>query len=47
VRGRAELLDWGELPDDGDRPEPWADGSRNAYVRIEAERLSGRRVLPT
>lgn len=47
VRGRAELLDWDELPDDGDRPEPWADGSRNAYIRIDAERLTGRRVLPT
>ena len=46
VRGRAELLEWDELPPDQDRPEPWAEGSRNVYVRITAERMTGRRVLP-
>ena len=47
VRGRAELLEWDQLPDQDDRPEPWAAGSRNVYVVITAEKVTGRRVLPT
>ena len=47
VRGRAELLEWDELPGDDDRPEPWAEGIRNVYVRITPDRITGRRVLPT
>jgi len=45
VRGRAELLEWDELPDQDHRPEPWVDGTRSVYVRIEPERVTGRRVL--
>jgi hypothetical protein len=47
LRGRAELLDWDETPDADHRPEPWADGVRNVYVRIPADRITGRRVLPS
>ena len=47
VRGRAELLEWDELPDQDDRPESWAAGSRNVYVRITPEKVTGRRVLPS
>jgi len=47
VRGRAELLEWDQLPDQDHRPEPWAAGSRNVYVRITAEKVTGRRVLPS
>ena len=47
VRGRAELLEWDQLPDQDHRPEPWAAGSRNVYVVITAEKVTGRRVLPT
>ena len=46
VRGRAELLEWDELPPDEDRPTPWAEGTRNVYVRITPDRITGRRVLP-
>jgi hypothetical protein len=47
VRGRAELLEWDQLPDQDHRPEPWASGARNVYVRITAEKVTGRRVLPS
>lgn len=29
-----------------DRPEPWAPGVRNLYIRIEPESITGRRVHP-
>jgi len=47
VRGRAERLGWEDLPDPDTSAEPWADGTRNVHVRIEAERITGRRVLPS
>ena len=47
VRGRAELLEWDEHPDHDDRPESWAAGSRNVFVRITSERVTGRRLLPS
>ncbi len=47
VRGRAELVEWDELPDQDARPEPWAAGTRNVYVRIDLEKVTGRRVLPS
>lgn len=47
VRGRAELLERDSLPPDDQRPEPWAEGTRNVYVRIAADRVTGRRVMPT
>ena len=46
MRGRAELLEWDELPADEDRPTPWVEGTRNMYVRITPDRITGRRVLP-
>jgi nitroimidazol reductase NimA-like FMN-containing flavoprotein (pyridoxamine 5'-phosphate oxidase superfamily) len=46
VRGPAELLDRGALPPPGGRPDPWAGGTRNIYVRIAVDRVSGRRLLP-
>jgi nitroimidazol reductase NimA-like FMN-containing flavoprotein (pyridoxamine 5'-phosphate oxidase superfamily) len=46
VRGRAELLEWDEIPDQDDRPQPWADGTRTVFVRISAGEFTGRRVLP-
>ncbi|MET1061003.1 MAG: pyridoxamine 5'-phosphate oxidase family protein [Nocardioides sp.] len=47
VRGRAELLEWDELPEQNDRPESWAAGSRNVFVRITPTRVTGRRLLPS
>ena len=41
VRGRAELLEWDQLPDQDHRPEPWAAGSRNVYVVITAREGDG------
>ena len=47
VRGLGGSLEWDQLPDQDNRPEPWAAGSRNVYVVITAERVTGRRVLPS
>lgn len=47
VRGRAELLERDSLPEPDERPEPWAEGTRNVYVRIAVDRVTGRRVMPS
>lgn len=47
VRGRAELIYGDELPRQDDRPEPWADGTRNVYVRISPITVTGRRIAPS
>jgi nitroimidazol reductase NimA-like FMN-containing flavoprotein (pyridoxamine 5'-phosphate oxidase superfamily) len=47
LRGRAQFLEWDDLPDHDDRPEPWVAGTRSVYVRITAERITGRRVVPS
>jgi nitroimidazol reductase NimA-like FMN-containing flavoprotein (pyridoxamine 5'-phosphate oxidase superfamily) len=46
ARGQAEVVPWDEVPEPDQRPSPWVAGSRNIYVRIAVERLTGRRVLP-
>jgi nitroimidazol reductase NimA-like FMN-containing flavoprotein (pyridoxamine 5'-phosphate oxidase superfamily) len=46
VRGAAELLDRHALPPPDGRPDPWAGGTRNFYVRIVVDRVTGRRLLP-
>lgn len=46
VRGSAELLDRDALPPPDSRPDPWAGGTRNVYVRIVVDRVTGRRLLP-
>ena len=46
ARGQAEVVPVDEVPDPDQRPSPWVAGSRNVYVRIAVERLTGRRVLP-
>ncbi len=47
ARGRAELIPPDELPDPDDRSEPWAEGTRNIYVRITPHTITGRRVFPS
>ena len=46
ARGQAEIVPWDEVPEPDQRPSPWVAGSRNFYVRIAVERLTGRRLLP-
>jgi hypothetical protein len=38
--------DPGDIPRSlGDRPAPWAPGTRNLYVRIQPETVTGRSVV--
>ena len=46
ARGQAEIVPWDEVPEPDQRPSPWVAGSRNVYIRIDVDRLTGRRVLP-
>ena len=46
VQGESEVLEWDELPDPENRPQPWIGGNRNVHIRISAEYISGRRVVP-
>jgi hypothetical protein len=46
ARGKADLVPWDEVPEPDQRPSPWVAGSRDVYIRIAVERLTGRRVLP-
>lgn len=48
VQGRAhEVVDSDELKRARTLPlKPWADGSRDRFVRISTERISGRRIAP-
>jgi uncharacterized protein len=46
ARGRADMVPSYEAPEPDQRPSPWVAGSRNVYIRIAVERLTGRRVLP-
>ena len=46
ARGQAEIVPSDEVPEPDQRPSPWVAGSRNFYIRIAVERLTGRRVLP-
>lgn len=45
IRGRAARESPFDLPEE--RPHPWADGSRTYTVRIKADTISGRRLIPT
>ena len=46
ARGQAEIVPSDEVPEPDQRPRPWVAASRNFYIRIAVERLTGRRVLP-
>jgi uncharacterized protein len=46
ARGQADLVPSDEVPEPDQRPSPRVFGSRNVYIRIAVERLTGRRVLP-
>jgi hypothetical protein len=46
ARGQADLVPSDEVPEPDQRPSPWVAGSRDVYIRIAVERLTGRRVLP-
>jgi uncharacterized protein len=37
----------GLIVDDVDEPEPWANGLRTLLIRIDPEKITGRRVYPT
>ncbi len=37
----------GLMVDDVDEPEPWANGLRTLLIRIDPEKITGRRVYPT
>jgi hypothetical protein len=40
------LDDPGDIPHAlADRPEPWAPGSRNLYIRVQPQTVTGRRVV--
>lgn len=49
AQGRAEVLSAPEAKADPgwSVPEPWAGGPRTLVIRIEVERLSGRRLMAT
>lgn len=46
VRGRAEHLQYDELPASQDRPVPWAEGTRTYVLRITPGTVTGRRLIP-
>ena len=46
VRGDAAYVDIAELPDEDNRPIPWAEGERTFHVRITPHDITGRRLLP-
>jgi hypothetical protein len=46
VRGDADYVEAVDLPDNDDRPVPWAEGQRTLHVRITPHDISGRRLLP-
>lgn len=47
VRGRAEVLQYDDLPADvDDRPKPWAAGVRSMVIRITPRSITGRRLSP-
>ena len=45
LRGHAEFIEYDELPDEGSRPEPWAEGHRTFHVRLIPSRITGRRLI--
>jgi uncharacterized protein len=46
VRGRASVVERDELPSE-DMPRPWADGIRILVLKISADEITGRRLIPT
>ena len=46
VRGPARLVGLNDLPDESNRPYPWAEGNRNLLLRIRPDTISGRRLFP-
>ena len=45
VTGTPAAVESSELPKSFyDRPQPWASGPRNLYIRLEPRRISGRRL---
>ena len=45
VRGDAAYVDVAELPDEDNRPIPWAEGERTFHIRITPHDITGRRLL--
>jgi uncharacterized protein len=45
VRGDAAYVDLAELPDEDNRPIPWAEGERTFHIRITPHDITGRRLL--
>jgi nitroimidazol reductase NimA-like FMN-containing flavoprotein (pyridoxamine 5'-phosphate oxidase superfamily) len=46
VEGTATLPAPDERPEPEERPRPWAEGSRDLYVRVRPRSITGRRLLP-
>lgn len=48
LRGRAEEALYLDVPvDPDDLPYPWAEGSRHFTLRIRADSITGRRLIPS
>jgi hypothetical protein len=45
VQGTAALPEQSDRPDPEEGPRPWAQGSRELYVRVRPASISGRRLL--
>jgi uncharacterized protein len=46
VTGTPGLVESADLPRSFyDRPQPWAPGARNLYIRLEPRRITGRRIV--
>lgn len=45
VEGTATLPAPDERPEPEERPRPWAEGSRDLYVRVRPRSITGRRLL--
>jgi nitroimidazol reductase NimA-like FMN-containing flavoprotein (pyridoxamine 5'-phosphate oxidase superfamily) len=45
IRGRAEFIEYDDLPDEDHRPTPWAEGHRTFHVRVIPSQITGRRLL--
>lgn len=47
LRGTVRVVHPDEIPDLAEEPVPWAAGMRALYLRLEPERVSGRRLVPS
>lgn len=47
VRGRAAVIDHGDLPGWSPRPHPWPEGVDQLLVQVRPRSIAGRRLFPS